>query len=78
LIYYRWEAIGFAAIGTVFIAVDLLLRPRIDALRPGRQAGDVIARRRFARLHGLSVVLNLGQWLGAIILFSDCLFNILL
>lgn len=68
-IYYRWEAAVFAVIGAVFIAVDLLLRPRIEALRPARQAGDEAAKRRFARWHGLSVVINLGQWLGAVVLF---------
>lgn len=69
LLYYRWEAYAFATIGVLFIAIDVLLRPRIDALRPARQAGDPAARRRFARLHGLSVVANLGQWLGAVVLF---------
>lgn len=68
-IYYRWEAVAFAANGAIFIAIDLLLRPRIEALRQARQAGDDAARRHFARLHGLSVLLNLGQWLAAIVLF---------
>lgn len=69
LIYYRWEAAAFAVQGAVFLALDFVLRPRIEALRPGRRAGEPAAVRAFARLHGASVLVNLAQWLGAIVLF---------
>ncbi len=68
-IFYRAEALWFGLLGLVFILVDLFLRPRIDGLRAARRAGDAAAVRAFGRLHGASVIINLVQWLGAIILF---------
>ena len=68
-VYYRVEALWFGGLGLVFILLDLLLRPRIDRLRAPRRAGDEAAGRAFGRLHGLSAIINLVQWLAAIVLF---------
>ena len=68
-VFYRVEAVWFAIIGICFVALDLLLRPKLEALRGARQAGDEVARRAFGRLHAISVIVNLGQWAGAIVLF---------
>ena len=68
-VFYRVEAVWFAIIGICFVALDLLLRPRMEALRAARQASDEVARRAFGRLHAISVTVNLGQWTGAIVLF---------
>ena len=69
LIFYRSEALWFGLIGVVFIALDVGLRPKMEALRRARLAGDEVARRRFGRLHRLSLAINLLQWAGAVILF---------
>ncbi|MDP6709216.1 MAG: DUF4149 domain-containing protein [Alphaproteobacteria bacterium] len=69
LVFYRAEALWLGLLGFSFILIDLLLRPTIDRLRPARLAGDEAASRAFGRLHGFSAVLNLAQWLGAIVLF---------
>lgn len=49
----------------VVAAFALLMRqallPRLDALRPGRAAGEPVATRQFKRLHGLSMAVNLAQ-----------------
>lgn len=46
-----------------------VLVPRINRARDAELAGDAAAGRRFARLHRLSVLLNLAQLLAAIGLF---------
>jgi hypothetical protein len=59
-----WEAaivMAVVAVGFVFARQGLM--PRINAYRDAELAGDASAKRPFARLHGLSVVVNLGQML---------------
>jgi hypothetical protein len=57
-----------AAVMAVVALVGLFARhslmPRIELARAGRAAGDAAAARRFRRLHGVSVLLNLGQLAG--------------
>ncbi len=59
-----WEAaivMGVVAVGFVFARQALM--PRINAYRDAELAGDASAKVPFARLHGLSVAINLGQML---------------
>lgn len=57
-----WEAsliLAVVCLGFVFAREALM--PRINAWRDRELAGDASAHRPFARLHGLSVALNLAQ-----------------
>jgi len=59
-----WEAavvMAVVALGFVFARQGLM--PRINAYRDAELAGDRGAKKPFARLHGLSVVVNLAQML---------------
>ncbi|MCU0985250.1 MAG: DUF4149 domain-containing protein [Acetobacteraceae bacterium] len=59
-----WEAaivMGVVAAGFVFARQALM--PRINAYRDAELAGDASAKTPFARLHRLSVAINLGQML---------------
>ncbi len=58
-----------ALIALGFGVARQLLLPRINRARDAELAGDAAAGRRFARLHRLSVLLNLAQLLAAIGLF---------
>lgn len=58
-----------ALIALGFGVARQLLVPRINRARDAELAGDAAAGRRFARLHRLSVLLNLAQLLAAIGLF---------
>lgn len=53
------------ALLAVVAGFALLMRqfmlPRLDALRAGRAAGEAVATRKFKRLHGLSMAVNLLQ-----------------
>jgi len=48
-----------ALVAALFMAKRVLLLPRMERHRAGREAGDAGATRAFRRLHGLSMVLNL-------------------
>jgi hypothetical protein len=51
--------VAAAAVG--FVVARQVIRPRLNALRDGAQAGDPEAKRRFDGLHRASVLLNAGQ-----------------
>lgn len=53
------------AIATVGVFARQVLMPQINRATDDHLAGSAAARPRFARLHGLSVVLNLLQLFGA-------------
>lgn len=55
------SAVVMAVIALIGVFARQALMPRIDAAREGRSAGDAAAARRFGRLHGVSVLLNLLQ-----------------
>jgi hypothetical protein len=48
-----------ALVAALFMAKRVLLLPRMERRRAGRERGDAAATRAFRRLHGLSMVLNL-------------------
>jgi hypothetical protein len=48
-----------ALVAALFMAKRMLLLPRMERHRAGREAGDEDATRAFRRLHGFSMVLNL-------------------
>jgi hypothetical protein len=54
-------AVGLAAVAGAAVLTRQWLIPRLDALRPAKAAGDAVATRRFRRLHGGSMLLNLLQ-----------------
>lgn len=54
-------AAAMAMVAGFALLVRQGLLPRLDALRAGRAAGDVVATRQFKRLHGLSMAINLAQ-----------------
>lgn len=70
------DALSAALLGlvaAVFLAVRQVLLPRINAAREGRAAGIEAAKADFARLHRLSMLINLAQMLalvGVIILLA--------
>ena len=59
-----------ALIALGFVVARQVLVPRINRARDAELAGDAAAGRRFARLHRVSVLLNLAQLLAAIGLFA--------
>lgn len=59
-----WEAaIVMAVVASGFVFARQGLMPRINAYRDLELAGDHSAKKPFARLHGLSMVVNLAQML---------------
>lgn len=54
-------AAAMALVAGLAVLTRQLLIPQLDALRPGREAGDATATRRFRLLHGASMALNLAQ-----------------
>lgn len=68
-IFYRWESKLLWALSAGFVFADFVLRPRIEALRAARAAGDRAAARRFGALHGVSVLLNLAQLAAVVLIF---------
>jgi hypothetical protein len=57
-----WEAaLVMALVASGFVFSRQGLMPRINAYRDAELAGDASARQPFARLHRLSVVINLAQ-----------------
>ncbi len=54
-------AVTLALVALAFVGVRQLLLPPIDRAREGRAAGEAQAAARFARLHRISVLINLTQ-----------------
>lgn len=52
-----------AAVAAAFIAVRLLLVPKINAAREARLSGDAAATAEFSKLHRISVIINMSQML---------------
>jgi len=48
-----------ALVAVLYMAKRIVLLPRMERYRLGREAGDENASRAFRRLHGLSMILNL-------------------
>lgn len=62
LLPLAWEAaVVMAVVGSGFVFARRALMPRINAYRDAELAGDAAAALPFARLHRLSVAVNLGQ-----------------
>ena len=61
------DAPAMACIGVVFLLARFVLLPAINRNRDAGQAGDGAARRRFDRLHRLSVGVNLVQMLAVLV-----------
>jgi len=59
----RPEEWALAGVALGFVGLLYLLRPALDAARALREAGKPEGERRFARLHRLSVGINLLQFL---------------
>ncbi len=55
------------AVAAAFLGVRQILVPRINEAKEGRAAGDDAATSRFARLHRLSVFINLAQMIALVI-----------
>ncbi len=55
------------AVALAFLGVRQILVPRINEAKEGRAAGDDAATARFARLHRLSVLINLAQMIALIV-----------
>jgi hypothetical protein len=55
------SAVLMAIAAGIGVFARQILRPRIDAARIARAAGDAAAARRFGWLHGVSVLLNFAQ-----------------
>jgi hypothetical protein len=70
------DTVSAAILGIVtmaFLAVRQALLPRINLARKGRADGDEAAKAAFAKLHRLSVLINLAQMLalvGVIVLLA--------
>ena len=54
-------------VALAFLGVRQILVPRINEAKEGRAAGDDAATARFARLHRLSVLINLAQMIALIV-----------
>jgi hypothetical protein len=64
LVPVSWEAaVVMAVVASGFVFSRQALMPRINAYRDAERAGDTSAHVNFARLHRLSVVINLAQML---------------
>ena len=61
------DAPAMVCIGVVFLLARFVLLPAINRNRDAGQAGDGAARRRFDRLHRLSVGVNLVQMLAVLV-----------
>ncbi|MCH7486821.1 MAG: hypothetical protein IIC04_07515 [Proteobacteria bacterium] len=55
-----------AGVAVAFLAVRQVVVPRINRARDARAAGDQAAKVDFARLHRLSMLINLAQMLALI------------
>jgi len=68
-VWYRPAGVVLALVAVGFVVGFSVLLPRIEALRPGRLAGEAAATARFRRLHGMSSALNLVQMLALLAVF---------
>ncbi len=68
LLLPQWTAAVMLAVSATFLAARFALMPRINAARDASlaAAGDAGAKRRFARLHRLSVIVNFVQMLAVL------------
>ena len=57
-VFYRWESKLLWVVCAGFIFADFVLRPRIEALRPARAAGDARAAKRLESVRRLYVGLQ--------------------
>jgi hypothetical protein len=55
------SALVMAVAALIGVFARQVLMPQINAARERRATGDAAAARRFGQLHGVSVLLNLGQ-----------------
>ena len=62
----RLSAAILGLVTMAFLAVRQVVAPRINRAREGREAGIEAAKAAFARLHRLSVLINLAQMLALI------------
>ncbi len=69
LVWYRVESVALAAVCAIFVFAWLVMLPRVDRVRMAKSTGDPAATRTFARLHRLSVVLNLVQLVVLLVVF---------
>lgn len=60
------DALAMACTGIVFFLARFALLPVINRNRAAGRAGDVAAKKRFDRLHRLSVIVNLVQMLAVL------------
>ena len=60
------DALAMVCIGIVFLLARFVLLPGINRNRDAGQAGDAAAKKRFDRLHRLSVGVNLVQMLAVL------------
>jgi hypothetical protein len=68
-VWYRTEAAVLAGMAALFIMIKLLLLPMINRARDARDNGDAAGTKRFARLHRLSVLINLAQMIAVLWVF---------
>ena len=61
------DALAMACIGIVFFLARFVLLPVINRNRDAGQAGDVAAKKRFDALHRVSVIVNLAQMVGVLV-----------
>jgi hypothetical protein len=65
-----FSGVVVAVVATAFIGVRQLLLPPINVARKGRAAGDEAASKKFAALHRLSVIINLGQMIALVVVLA--------
>ena len=61
------DALAMACIGIAFFLARFVLLPVINRNRDAGQAGDVAAKKRFDALHRVSVIVNLAQMVGVLV-----------
>jgi len=60
-VWYRMEASVLAGMAALFVLIRIFLLPMINRARDARDTGDAAGTARFAKLHRLSVLINLAQ-----------------
>lgn len=66
----RSDLILTAVVFVLFVLARQVLMPRINSSRDAALAGDKAAAKRFLRLHGLSVLINLVQMIILLAVFA--------
>jgi hypothetical protein len=66
----RMDLVLTALVFALFVLARQVLMPRINTSRDAALAGDKAAARRFLRLHGLSVLINLVQMIILLAVFA--------